>query len=78
MRLNYFEGDIKHTFVNDNYEGFKIYLHEKGQFWLSSPLEKLGQSKGLFIPLNTEQESKPPLSAFCRQEMLMSTNCCID
>jgi hypothetical protein len=53
----YFVGDVEHNFVNDYLEGFVIYLHEKGQFWLSSQMVKLGQPKRMYIPLNTEQES---------------------
>ena len=49
---------MTHTFMADNYEGYIIYLHEKGQFWLNSNMEKLGQTKELYVPHNTEQESR--------------------
>ena len=29
--------------------GFKIYLHERGQFWPSLALERLGQSKVVYV-----------------------------
>ena len=56
-QFTYSVGDFEDNFVNEYFDGFVIYLHEKGQFWLSSPMEKLGQPKELYIPRNTEQES---------------------
>ena len=38
------------------YEGYDIYLHETGQFWMKSHMEKLGQTKPMFIPANMEKE----------------------
>ena len=55
--INDFLGNVKHNFGNDYLEGFVIFLHEKGQFWLSSQMLKLGQPKPLYIQRNTEQES---------------------
>ena len=54
----YTKGDVKHDLVDHYYEGYRVYLHEKGQFWPSDKMEKLGQTEGLFIPLNTEQACK--------------------
>jgi len=50
-------GGVDNDVTNGYYDGFYVYLHEKGQFWPSaSAMEKLGQPKSLFIPRNTEQE----------------------
>ena len=35
-------------------KGFYIFLHEKGQFWPGLDMERIGQSKSIYIPIKTE------------------------
>jgi hypothetical protein len=49
-------GHSKDNFAEHYYEGYNIYLHDKGQFWPNNAMDKLGQTKALMIPPNTEQE----------------------
>ena len=42
--------------MNEYYLGYDIYLHEKGQFWPSLEMGRLGQTKALFLEPHTEQE----------------------
>ena len=51
-----FSGHSKDNFADHYYEGYNIYLHDKGQFWPNKAMDKFGQTKALMIPPNTEQE----------------------
>ena len=42
------------SYVNDSTKGFKIYLHEKEQFWPGLEMERIGQSKSIYIPTKTK------------------------
>ena len=45
---------LNSSLINDFTKGFKIYLHERGQFWPALEMERIGQTKSISIPLRTE------------------------
>ena len=47
-------GNIGDNFEDDWAEGYKIYLHEKGQFWPGLEKEFLGLDNSIFLKLNKE------------------------
>ena len=49
-----FLGWTNQSYINDFTKGFKIYLHEKGQFWPGLEMDSIGQTKSIYIPGNTE------------------------
>ena len=55
-KLLYFAvlGRVNQSYVADHTKGFKIYLHEKGEFWPGMEMENIGQTKPIHVPTNTE------------------------
>ena len=47
-------GRKNQSFTEDHTTGFMIYLHERGQFWPGMEMERIGQTKPVFVPTNTE------------------------
>ena len=50
----HYSGSLNTSYTNDYTRGFEIYLHEKGQFWPGLEMERIGQTKSLFLPIKTE------------------------
>ena len=55
-KLLYFavSGRVNQSYVADHTKGFKIYLHEKGEFWPGMEMENIGQTKPIYVPTKTE------------------------
>ena len=52
--LNLFLG-YPNTSYNTNYtKGFEIFLHESGQFWPGMEMERIGQTKSIYVNTNSE------------------------
>lgn len=50
-------GDKEKNFAIERvFMGFNIYLHDKGQFWPGLEMARIGLSKELFLPKNTQFE----------------------
>ena len=47
-------GFANQTYAKDHTKGFQIFLHEKGQFWPGLEMERIGQTKSIYIPTKTE------------------------
>ena len=45
---------VNQSYVADHTKGFKIYLHEKGEFWPGMEMENIGQTKPIYVPTKTE------------------------
>ena len=42
--------------ASGNPHGYYIYLHDRGQFWQGTEMDRIGQSKPLFLPSNFQWE----------------------
>ena len=47
-------GHINTSYAHDYTKGFEIFLHEKGQFWPGLEMERIGQSKAIYVKTDTE------------------------
>ena len=56
LPLPSFIGDTNDSAESSYNRGYQIYLHEKGQLWPSVKNVLTGQSKPMFLPVETELE----------------------
>ena len=56
MSIACFSGEVLDDYEHNYFEGYSIYLHEKGHFWPSTEMGRLGQIKAASLMPKTEQK----------------------